>query len=45
MRRPRASAAPAGLIEVALGDAVVRVPPDVDGRLLAKVLRAVKALA
>ena len=38
------SAAPAGIIEVALGGAVVRVPPDVDGRLLAKVLRAVKAV-
>ena len=25
--------------------AVVRVPPEVDGKLLAKVLRAVKALA
>ena len=36
------SALPA--IEVALGDVVVRVPPAVDGRLLAKVLRAVKAL-
>jgi transposase len=39
------SATPAGLIEVALGGAVVRVPPDVDGKLLAKVLRAVKAVA
>ena len=39
------SAPPAGLIEVALGGAVVRVPPEVDGRLLAKVLRAVKAVA
>jgi transposase len=38
------SAPPAGLIEVALGGAVVRVPPEVYGRLLAKVLRAVKAL-
>jgi len=37
-------AAPAGLIEVVLGDAVVRVPPDADGKLLAKVLRAVKSL-
>jgi transposase len=37
-------APPAGIIEVALGDAVVRVPPEVDCRLLAKVLRAVKAL-
>ena len=42
---PFASARPAGLIEVALGGAVVRVPPEVDGRLLAKVLRALKALA
>ena len=38
------SARPAGIIEVALGDAVVRVPPDVDGKLLAKMLRAVKAV-
>jgi transposase len=38
-------AAPAGLIEVVLGDAVVRVPPDADGKLLAKVLRVVQALA
>ena len=38
------SATPAATIEVALGDVVVRVPPAVDGRLLAKVLRAVKAL-
>ena len=38
------SALPAATIEVALGDVVVRVPPAVDGRLLAKVLRAVKAL-
>jgi transposase len=38
------SAMPAGIIEVALGGAVVRVPPDVDGKLLAKVLRAVKAV-
>jgi transposase len=37
------AAGPAGLIEIGLGDAVVRVPPEVDGRLLAKVLRAVKA--
>jgi hypothetical protein len=36
------SAAPAGLIEV--GGAVVRVPPELDGKLLAKVLRAVKAV-
>ena len=42
---PFASAPPAGLIEVALGGAVVRVPREVDGRLLAKVLRALKALA
>jgi transposase len=39
------SAVPTGMIEVALGGAVVRVPPEVDGRLLAKVLRAVKSLA
>src|SRR5688500_13477078 len=39
------SAPPAGIIEVVLGGAVVRVPPDVDGRLLAKVLRAVQAVA
>ena len=39
------SAAPAGVIEVALGEAVVRVPPGADAKLLAKVLRAVKALA
>ena len=32
-----------GMIEIELGGAVVRVPPEVDGRLLAKVLRAVKA--
>jgi transposase len=42
---PPTSATSAGLIEVALGDAIVRVPPDVDGKLLAKVLRAVQALA
>lgn len=42
---PAETAAPAAVtIEVALGDVVVRVPPAVDGRLLAKVLRAVKAL-
>ncbi len=35
----------AGTIEVAFGDVVVRVPPAVDGRQLAKVLRAVKSLA
>jgi transposase len=40
-----ASAGPGGIIEVALGGAVVRVPPEVDGRLLAKVLRAVKSVA
>jgi hypothetical protein len=39
-----ASAVSAGLIEVALGGAVVRVPPEVDGKLLAKVLRAVKSV-
>ena len=39
------SAAPVGIIEVALGGAVVRVPPEVDGKLLSKVLRAVKAVA
>jgi transposase len=38
------SAAPAGMIEVALGDAVVRVPPGADARLLTKALRAVRAL-
>jgi transposase len=38
------SATPAGTIEVALGGAVVRVPPGADAKLLAKVLRAVKAL-
>jgi transposase len=38
------SAVPAGIIEVALGGAVVRVPPEVDGKLLAKVLRAVKSV-
>ena len=40
-----ASAGPGGIIEVALGGAVVRVPSEVDGRLLAKVLRAVKSVA
>ena len=39
------SASPAGPIEVVLGDAVVRVPPAVDGKLLVKVLRAVKSVA
>ena len=38
-----ASARPVGLIEIACGTMSVRVPPEVDGRLLAKVLRAVKA--
>jgi hypothetical protein len=38
-----ASGRPAGLIEIACGRMTVRVPPEVDGRLLAKVLRAVKA--
>ncbi len=43
---PPASTTSARLIEVVLGDVLVRVPPDVDGRLLlAKVLRAVQALA
>ena len=39
------SVVPTGIIEVALGGALVRVPPEVDGKLLAKVLRAVKSLA
>ena len=39
------SASPGGLIEVALGGAVVRVPPEFDGKQLAKVLRAVKSVA
>ena len=39
------SAVPSGIIDIALGDAVVRVPPEVDGKVLAKVLRAVKSLA
>jgi transposase len=38
------SAAPIGMIEVALGGAIVRVPAEVDGKLLAKVLRAVKSV-
>jgi hypothetical protein len=38
------SAASVGIIEVALGGAIVRVPPEVDGKLLAKVLRAVKSV-
>jgi hypothetical protein len=33
-----------GIIEVALGGAIVRVPPEVDGKLLGKVLRAVKSV-
>jgi transposase len=44
-RSAETSAVPGGLIEVALGGAVVRVPPEVDGKLLAKVLRAVKSVA
>jgi len=39
----RRAAADAEVIAIALGDVVVRVPPAVDGRLLAKVRRAVKA--
>jgi transposase len=42
---PPAETAVAPVIEVALGGAIVRVPPEVDGKLLAKVLRAVKSLA
>jgi len=42
---PPADTAVAPVIEVALGGAIVRVPPEVDGRLLAKVLRAVKSVA
>jgi transposase len=43
---PQVEAAPSeAAIEVALGGAVVRVPPGVDGKLLAKVLRAVRSLA
>ena len=38
------SAPPAGMIEVALGSAVVRVPPGADAKLLAKILRAVQSL-
>ena len=38
-------AAPVGMIEVALGGAIVRVPPEVDAKLLSKVLRAVKSVA
>jgi hypothetical protein len=44
MYRPAPSAASVGIIEVTLGDAIVRVPPEVDGKLLAKVLRAVKSV-
>jgi transposase len=42
------SAAPSAVptvIAIALGCVMVRVPPEVDGRPLAKVLRAVKSLA
>jgi transposase len=35
----------AGMIEVAFGEVVVRVPPAVDARQLARVLRAVRSLA
>ena len=42
---PPADTSVAPVIEVALGGAIVRVPPEVDGRLLAKVLRAVKSVA
>ena len=41
---PPADTSVAPVIEVALGGAIVRVPPEVDGRLLAKVLRAVKSV-
>ena len=41
---PPAVTAPVGRIEVALGGAIMRVPPEVDGKLLAKVLRAVKSV-
>lgn len=41
----QAAAPSEATIEVVLGGAVVRVPPGVDGRLLAKVLRTVKSLA
>jgi transposase-like protein len=37
-------AEPSQMIEVVLGGAVVRVPPAVDGKVLATVLRAVKAV-
>jgi transposase len=43
--RVDSSTRPTGIIEVVLGGAVVRVPPEVDGKQLAKVLRAVKSLA
>jgi transposase len=39
------AAEPGGVIEVVLGGAVVRVPPEVDSKQLTKVLRAVKSLA
>jgi transposase len=42
---PPADTSVAPVIEVALGGAIVRVPPEVDGKLLAKVLRAVKSVA
>jgi transposase len=42
---PPADASVAPAIEVALGGAIVRVPAEVDGKLLAKVLRAVKSVA
>jgi transposase len=41
---PEASVAPVGIIEVVLGGALVRVPPEVDGRMLSKALRAVKSV-
>jgi transposase len=41
---PPAATSVAPVIEVALGGAVVRIPPEVDGKLLAKVLRAVKSV-
>ena len=41
---PPADTSVAPVIEVALGGAIVRVPPEVDGELLAKVLRAVKSV-
>jgi hypothetical protein len=39
------AARPSRVIEVVLGGAVVRVPPEVDSKQLAKVLRAVKSAA